>query len=1059
MGAASADCNIWWSEVYHDTFDTDYRSTIGAVDTTTGTIKLRLRVAQSDITSAYVRVYDDYTNVTNYYSMSWDGSYDTDTTTYDWWYVDITKPTYPTILYYYFQINDAPGSCAADQDWYEDDDVSFYGGGTGEMLDVEDTLSSFQITVYDPAFDVPEWMQTGIVYQIFPERFRDTDTSNDKPAGEFFYNVGGGTIYRSNGSDWNTAICDPRDLNPTLAYNCYAGDAGYSGNFYGGDLEGITEKINAGYFDNLGVSVIYLNPIFESPSNHKYDTANYLSIAEDFGTLADFEAMAAAADAHGIKIILDGVFNHTSSDSTYFDYYSRYDSSGALTSPTGPGADDNSGACEGGSSSYYSWFYFPDNGTPANNGGVPVYCYNGAADAAQTYEAWYGYPSLPKLQAGLTAVRNLIFDSGALSVGPYWVSEGASGWRFDVGGDVDSGLVNDPTNDYWEDFRTAVRAVDGDTLLLGEEWGDASAWLLGNEWDSVMNYRFRSAVLSWLFTGCTVGNGCPTGLYFEDNDSNSSSSSGVISGLTPSLFNARLLSIWEDYPPDAFKAMMNLEGSHDTNRMRFLLKKGNSDSDASALQRMKEWWLFAFTYAGAPTLYYGDEIGLSHDGVWDGSRWQDDPYNRAPYPWDDASGTAYVPDTSLMDFARQMSSIRLSYSALQDGDVQHGLIVDDTNMVYGFARTDGSQTALIALNRSNATQIATFTGLNSAPYGLPDGTVLYDVIGDVSYTVASGQVAVSVASNWGAVLLEDAVIETPVSVSDLEVSVPTGSADVVLEWSPVITDTAGGRELATSYEIHRSASSTFVPTPGDAATLVATVTPDYYGTTDGLLSYTDSGAVTGGYYYVVLAQNTAGNWSAAATPIETWHRLIVVSTAANDGYITESAETTGRGGAINSAATTFYLGDNATDYQYLAVLSFNTASLPDDATILSAVVQIRRSGVTGTSPFTTHGTLYADVKTGYYGAGVALAANDFQAASTTAMSAVMSVATPASPWSTGSLDSAGMAAISLNSTTQVKLYFSTDDNDDMSADYMTFCSGNHATPTYRPYIVIFYTTP
>ncbi len=173
-------------------------------------------------------------------------------------------------------------------------------------------------------------------------------------------------------------------------------------------------------------------------------------------------------------------------------------------------------------------------------------------------------------------------------------------------------------------------------VILGEEWGDASAWLLGNEWDGAMNYRLRSAALDWLFTGCT-GNGCTDGTKFQDNDSNDNSSSGSISALTPSQFNARLRSIQEDYPPAAFKAMMNIGDSHDTNRLRFLLKKINSDDDAAALKRLKEYWLFNMTYAGAPTIYYGDEMAVQADGVWDGSNstWQDDPYNRAPFPWND----------------------------------------------------------------------------------------------------------------------------------------------------------------------------------------------------------------------------------------------------------------------------------------------------------------------------------------------------------------------------------------------------------------------------------------
>jgi len=428
-------------------------------------------VADQDITSARVRVWDDRTNTGTYYDMSWDGSYLPGDTTYDWWYVDIAVGFQPTILYYFFELNDAGnGSCTADQDFYVDDDVKFYGGGYGAMSDGYDDSRSFQISVYDPTFSVPTWMQQGVVYQIFPDRFRDGDPGNNPTPGRFFYDEAGGALVRSGQADWNYTICDPRS---TYTPAC-AGK--YGDNFYGGDLQGIVDKINAGYFEGLDVTVLYLNPIFRSPSNHKYDTSDYLTIDPDFGTLADFQDLTAAAHAHGIEIILDGVFNHTSSDSKYFDRYCRYDAAGALTSSSAACAtnDDDSGACEGGSAATYGWFYFPDTGNPGKDDGSVVYCNNGAGDAAQTYEAWYGYSSLPKLQANATDVRDLIWADGLNSVGPYWTQQGADGWRFDVGGDVDPSLTNDPANDYWEGFRAAVRApaVTGksDVLLLGEEW-------------------------------------------------------------------------------------------------------------------------------------------------------------------------------------------------------------------------------------------------------------------------------------------------------------------------------------------------------------------------------------------------------------------------------------------------------------------------------------------------------------------------------------------------------------------------------------------------------------
>lgn len=854
--AAAADCNIWWGDVLHDTFDANYRSIVGPT-TPNNTVRLRLRVAQSDLTSARVRVWDDRTNTQTYYAMAWDGAFDTDPTTYDWWYANIPVGTQPTALYYFFELNDAGGGgCTADQDFYIDDDIAFYGGGRGGMNDAYLDSRSFQITVYDPNFSVPSWMQRGIVYQIYPDRFRDGNSANNPAAGRFFYNAAGGAISRSNQSNWNYTICDPRG-----AYSPSCTDK-YSDNFYGGDLQGVTNKINQGYFDNLGVTVLYLNPIFRSPSNHKYDTADFLTIDPDFGTLTDFQNMVTAANNHGIKIILDGVFNHTSSDSKYFDRYSRYDSAGNLTSPSGPGANDGSGACESTSSTYRSWFYFPDIGKPGRdndpNNGPLVYCAGNT-----TYEAWYGYSSLPKMQANLTQVRSLIWSNGLSSVGPYWTQKGASGWRFDVGADVDPGLTNDTANDYWEGYRAAVRnsAVTGktDTLMLGEEWGDATPWLLGNEWDSVMNYRFRSAVLSWLFTSCS-GNGCSGGTALEDNDSNSFSSSGAISYISPSLFNARLRSIQEDYPPMAFKAMMNLGGSHDTNRVRFLLKRGNANNDTTAAQRMKEMWIFAYTYAGAPTLYYGDELGVNHDGVWDGSRWQDDPYNRLPFPWDDTAGSYVGDTTNLLPHLRKMASIRLSHRALQDGDVQHGLIIDDVNKVYGFARTNSTQTALIALNRDNVGHTATFSGLNAAPYNLPNGTVLTDALNGGTYTVSGGAVSLTVNSNWGVVLIKQSNAEAPAAPNGL--SKTTSGANIVVSWNPVKTDTAGGRELAVTYEVHRGTTSTFTPS---TSTRIATLSPPAFGGTSvGKMSYTDINGAGKGYYYKIRAFNAVGKYATSS---------------------------------------------------------------------------------------------------------------------------------------------------------------------------------------------------
>ncbi|HEY0069211.1 MAG TPA: alpha-amylase family glycosyl hydrolase, partial [Chloroflexia bacterium] len=603
--AAIGDNNVYWVGLGHNSFDSFYRNPTGPVATDQGTVTIKFRTCQNDVSSASIRIWDDLTNTQSILPMSPAGNaIDPTLGNVSYWSVNVSIPTTPTILYYVFRTTDGTNTAhyrarfgdvfygGAGGTW---GGLGGWGDATGNQGEAEG--NSFQLTVYDPAYSVPAWMQTGIVYQIFPDRFRDGNPANNPAPGRFFYDEHG-AILRSTDPDWNTTICDPRS-------NSSPCPGIYGQNFYGGDLAGITQKINQGYFDNLGVSVLYLNPIFRSPSNHKYDTADYKVIDPDFGTLADFQAMAAAAHDHGIKIMLDGVFNHTASDSKYFDRYSRYDVAGNLTSPNGPGSNDGSGACEATSSTFRNWFYFSDMFTISNPGrdlptNTLALCAPVNPPNETRYEAWYGYSSLPKLQANSAQVRDLIWSDGLNSVGPYWTQQGADGWRFDVGADVDQGRTNPGNNDYWEGFRAAVRDsnVTGktDVVMLGEEWGDSSPWLLGNEWDSVMNYRFRSALLSWLFTGCVDGsNGCSSdarGEKFEENDSNNFSSSGPIGYLSPSQLDTRLRTIQEDYPPMAFKAMMNLEGSHDTQRLRFLLKKGNNDDDTAAIQRMKEWWLF-----------------------------------------------------------------------------------------------------------------------------------------------------------------------------------------------------------------------------------------------------------------------------------------------------------------------------------------------------------------------------------------------------------------------------------------------------------------------------------
>ncbi|MCL4256207.1 MAG: hypothetical protein KJ043_20790, partial [Anaerolineae bacterium] len=346
--AASQDNNVEWGGLGHNSRDPLYRSPTGAV--TTGTpIRLRLRAADNDLTLAQVRVWNDRTNVSTVYNMTRVANnvlLGTDPTPYEFWEVTLPASALPTVYWYRFIAIDG-----SDTNYYEDDGART--GGWGQVFDASPD-NSWQLTIYDAGFNTPSWVQNAVIYQIFPDRFRDGNSSNNPSAGEFFYG-NFDTVYRSNASNWNTPICDPRSsFNPGTTCPGI-----YSQNFYGGDLQGIIDQL--AYLDSLGVTALYLNPIFESPSNHKYDTTDFFVVDDNFGTLATFQTLVTQANALGINIILDGVFNHSSSDSVYFDRYSRWtggSAPGVFPTSTVLGVNDGSGACETNSGSFTPWYTF-----------------------------------------------------------------------------------------------------------------------------------------------------------------------------------------------------------------------------------------------------------------------------------------------------------------------------------------------------------------------------------------------------------------------------------------------------------------------------------------------------------------------------------------------------------------------------------------------------------------------------------------------------------------------------------------------------------------------------
>jgi glycosidase len=727
------DNTVWWGALGHNTFDTTYRSPFGAVKTDQSTVTLRFRTCHSDVTGVRVRVWDDKTDQETWYTMSFDYNYWDDPVhdDLDFWKLDLPIPTYPTILYYMFEIKDG-----SDTDYYIDDDIKFYGGGWGTVSDNWDDSKSFQLTVYDKDFVVPEWLKGAVIYQIFPDRFRNGDTTNDPVHGTDY-------IYGDNVNflSWEETLCDPRNIvSPTCQDE-------WGNVFYGGDLQGVIDKLD--YLEDLGVTAIYLNPIFKAPSNHLYDTQDYKAIDPYFGTLSTFQSLATQAEAKGIKLILDGVFNHTSSDSPYFDSDKRWNSSLSLLPEAQWGTNDGSGACESISSPYRSWYTFTGPGSDPDC----LICIGGC------YYKWGIFGTLPKLNAANSGVRDMVYDDGTNSVARYWVNQGADGWRFDVGDEIDPGLTHDPNNTFWEGFRTAVKAQNSNAIMLGEVWGDVSPLLLGNEWDSVMNYRFRSAMLDWMFNDCS-GNGCGSyngfDKYFQDNDNNMNSAGGEINYITESQFDLRLKSIQEDYPPQSWKAMMNLMGSHDTNRILWLLKKISNDSASDAIAKLKFLSIFQYTYVGAPTVYYGTEAGLAPAAVWDTmwSKWEDDPYNRAVYPWSDKGpyDDSRTANTTLISHYEDLGTIHNTYSVFKTGDYQT-LHTDDTNRIFVFRRYNASSDAVVIMNRHNTSSKNVTIDVSSF---LSNGTTLTDVLNSGTYTVSNGNLTVNNISNlWGVVLVKN----------------------------------------------------------------------------------------------------------------------------------------------------------------------------------------------------------------------------------------------------------------------------------------------------------------
>ena len=394
-----------------------------------------------------------------------------------------------------------------------------------------------------PDYKIPEWVFQSVFYQIFPDRFADGDKSNNVKEGEYEYL--GVKVYTH--KSW-----DELPQNPTKCAD-----------FFGGDLWGIIEKLD--YLYKLGINGIYLNPIFLSPSNHKYDTQDWRQVDPHFGGNGSLEALVKYAHSLGIKLILDGVFNHSGDWHYWFDRNHIYNTYGAYESRES------------------EWFDF--------------YTFK---DWPGSYVCWWGFPTLPKLNYGSFRLRKEIYK-GPQAIAKVWLSSyGVDGWRLDVPNEV--GVGKDGNAHWvWKEFREEVRSVAPQSYLVGEIWGPAEEWLGGDEFDGVMNYwGFLEPLWCWL--------------AHKDLMLNSTT-------ISSEEFAQILTRRRNSYFLPAYKASLNLLDSHDTQRILSLME-GDREKVRLAIT-------LQFTWDGTPMIYYGDEIGLTggkdpdcrRTFPWDTSKW------------------------------------------------------------------------------------------------------------------------------------------------------------------------------------------------------------------------------------------------------------------------------------------------------------------------------------------------------------------------------------------------------------------------------------------------------
>jgi cyclomaltodextrinase len=458
--------------------------------------------------------------------------------------------------------------------------------------------------------DTPAWARDAVFYQIFPDRFASS-ARVEKP----------GPV-------------EPWDAPPTPA------------GFKGGDLLGIVERLD--YLAELGVTALYLTPIFSSASNHRYHTYDYLSVDPLLGGDPAFRELVDTVHARGMRVVLDGVFNHSGRGFWPFHHVLE----------------------TGAASPYRGWFHLDERALAA---GRPLRAYPTSAEMGEAsrltssgvgageaslrtlgYEAWWGLPALPKLNTDHEEMREYL-----LRVAEHWPRLGIDGWRLDVAEEIDGG--------YWEEFRRRVRAVDPEAYLVAEIWHPKPEWLTGRHFDALMNYPLAEAII-----GFVAGRHLDRAVVREHHEY-----AQYIVPRDGASFLAELGRLLSLYDPTVTNVMLNLLGSHDAPRVRTVCGGDVGSVRLATVLQM--------TLPGAPCIYYGDEVGMEG---------HQDPDCRRSFPWDQSNWEA-----SLHDLTRGAIALRRRYRALRDGEFRQ---LGAAGGAVAYLRSADGTSFLVAVNAGEA---------------------------------------------------------------------------------------------------------------------------------------------------------------------------------------------------------------------------------------------------------------------------------------------------------------------------------------------------------------------